>query len=428
MTTLSLVTPEAASRPENSSKEGTWAGGFWREGAKGRAWFVRQRVGSGARVTKSLGVLDPDPKVAENRAMAEWALFRNDPAGYQTPKERTAELHVDRSDVVRLDPETMAQFIAYANASVERGELSDGYVKHTLAPYLAAWGVALGNRDLHKVKLDDLQKALRHTDWQRAQHKRVVALKAFTAWARTEKAAPKLRRGEDPTLDLQTPEVVPEKSRRKKGYSIEFVEKIYRELPSQLARDTLRLRACANGIHDQEIGRLARGEGELRVIDDPSGIYGVLDFEQKKKGEEHSVSVDRATFEAAKRLQARGTPLSRAAFRTMLQRVAIRWHGCGGVTKKRINKRGEPVWETSPCKGCQKIWPSELRHSFATWASNDGKVVRLKRGRGVPLELVAEAMGHKNKRTTVGFYRGKYVPLMIQVPLRLRHPEDPAID
>jgi hypothetical protein len=69
--------------------------------------------------------------------------------------------------------------------------------------------------------------------------------------------------------------------------------------------------------------------------------------------------------------------------------------------------------------------PSELRHSFATWARQSGRLVRASSG-GVPLAEVALVMNHYTPRTTGVFYVGDEVPPMIALPLRLHHREDPA--
>ena len=51
-----------------------------------------------------------------------------------------------------------------------------------------------------------------------------MALKGFTAWLRREKGL--LKRGEDPTLDLQVPHAEPEKLRRRKAVPFAHVQKL----------------------------------------------------------------------------------------------------------------------------------------------------------------------------------------------------------
>lgn len=395
-----------------------WPGGRVRLARGRKVWVIERRVGGGARRAVTLHVR------SEPEALAELALFERDPLGYKTRQEAATERIRGRADAFALDADSLKEFLAHADARVKKGDLTDQYVKQILGPYLNQWAKALHGRDLRKVELQDLRLALKG---KTAQHKRVVALKAFTAWAREEgtAAGQRLKRAEDPTLDLKTPEVIPAKSAKPKGYPIKLVEKLYGELVSQVARDTICLRV-KTGMHDTEIDRVARGGGELRRIDDPSGIAGTVVFAHLKKGKMHVVSLDAQGFAAAERLQARGAGVSRNALKLMLDRVAIRWHGCNGVTTKRINKKGVAVWETRPCEKCALIHPGELRHSFATWATTVGVEVHPANQKGVDLAKVAEAMGHLGKKTTSAFYVGDRVPMMIAVPVKLAHPKDPV--
>lgn len=396
----------------------TWAGGRVRAAVGGgERFYIQRRLGDGVRVSIALDV------ASEAEANAEFALWSRDPAGYTTRKQHAVGVAM-KGPGVRVDPTTCKEFMNHAWARHARGELTSEYIKQTYAPYLGAWSRAIGGKPLRKVSLDELKGWLKR--WETATHARVVALKAFTAWAREEKDAPKLHRSEDPTVDLKTPAVVPERNKRAKGYPVPFVEDLYASLPSQVARDTIRLRACANGVHGTEIGRIARGQADLRRVSDPSGIEGVIVFDHLKKGRPHAVSVDGATFAAALRMQARGSPLSRRAMKQAIDRASIRKHGCGGITTVRKNKRGEKVWETKPCPKCTRVRPGELRHSFATWAVTIGEEVRPAKQSGVDLAKVSEAMGHLGKRTTSYFYVGDRVPNMIRIPISLEHPEDPV--
>jgi integrase len=366
-------------------------------------------------------------------ALAEWALFSRDPGGYRTPRERAADaLTRTEAGAVRVDLATVTAFLNYCRRLVDQDEMTTNYVEGTLSNYLTQWAAALRERDLHKVSLDELQALLAREAWQTAYRKRIVALKAFTSWARTEKPAPKLRRAEDPTIDLQTPPVVAEKSRRTKGYPAAFIERFYSLVPSQVVRDQIRLHLCANGMHDSEIDRLARGKGEVVRVDDPSGIAGVLVFRHKKKGGDHAISVDAASLAAAERLQARGAAMAQSAVQDMLDDIAIAEHGCGGelrvVGKRKTGARaGADDRRIEPCPGCRRLLPSELRHSFATLAKKIGQKVYPKNGGDVSLDEIAAAMGHLNKSTTKGFYLGDHVPMMIKLKVKLRHPADPAV-
>lgn len=370
---------------------GSWAGGRVREVDGRKVWVIERRIGSGQRKVVTLNV------AGERDANAELALFLRDPNAYRTRRE-SAQVS---TGAVRLDDETLKAFGAYVAAE----GLSEGYRTQILEKYLAEWGEALGRRDLRTVSLGELQK---HLDrWKTARHHRIVALKSLTSWLRE---TGRLRRAEDPTLDLKVPQARPEKSVRAKGYALSQVERVYAEIPSQLLRDTLCLRA-KTGMHDTEIARIARGEAVLKRLDDPSGIAGTITFSHLKAGKIHVVSVDAQTFDAAARIQARGTPLSRNAAKISLDRAV-----------KRL-REAEPNAERR--KQIPNIHPSELRHSFATWARASGSVVRPTEG-GVPLAEIAAVLGHTSARTTKVFYEGNEVPPMVTVPLRLAHPSDPA--
>ncbi|WP_163783121.1 site-specific integrase [Myxococcus vastator] len=361
-------------------------------------WVIERRVFG---VMKSIA-LDVD---SERAALAQLARFEEDPAAYQT-KKQAARRKADAdqkaaSDAVILTPELQKEFIE----SARKEGLSEEYVKHILGNYLAHWGVALAGRDLRGVSLLELKKMLK--GWKSAEHHRIVALKSFTSWLREEG---KLHRSNDPTLDLQVPQAQPEKSVRVKGYSMAEVESVYAEVSSQLLRDTLCLRAKA-AMHDTEIARVARGEALLKEVDDPCGIKGTVTF-LHKRGDDHVVSLDAQAFAAALRLQARKRPLTRAPALVMLKRAASRLREKCATPEER--------------EAIQVIEPGAIRHSFSNWASDHGVLVRPTK-QGLPVEEVAAVMGHRSTKTTRTFYKRVLVPPMIQLPLKLVHPEDPPI-
>lgn len=375
---------------------GKWLGGRVRL-ARGEKVFVIERRINGKRRAVAL-------TMSEKEAEAELALFDRDPENYRSRKE-TAKEAPHRAGV-RLDQVTLGEFQEACDARVKKGDLTDQYVKQSLVPYLGEWAKVLGARDLRRVSLSELKGHLKR--WKTAEHKRVVALKAFTSWLREED---KLRRADDPTLDLKTPEIRPAKSARAKGYPIVLVQRLYAELISQLARDTVCLRV-KTGMHDTEIDRIAQGGGVLRRIDDSSGIVGIVVFPHLKKGRMHVLSLDAQAFAAAERLQARGEGVKRSPLKLMIDRACERMEILEKVPK---GKKRPP----SP------IQPGELRHSFATWSATVGVEVHPVNQKGVDLAKIAEVMGHLGKRTTSVFYVGDRVPMMIQVPVKLFHPEDP---
>lgn len=390
----------------------SWAGGRVRLARDGSEVFViERRIG----VVRKAVTLHVD---TEKAAEVELSRFEDDPANYTKKKERTAKA---LAGAVRFDLETVGAFLKEAEKRVEKGDLTRQYKNQILAPYLTQWAKVFSGRDIRRIELGELRAQLKR--WTTAHHKRVVALKAFTAWLREEDM---LKPGEDPTLELKTPEIVPAKSIKVQGYPIALIEKLYSEVEHQAARDIIRLR-CTRGMHDTEIDRVARGNCILRRVDDPSGITGVLVFAHLKKGKQHALSLDAAQFAACERLMARGKSLSRPEMKRQIDRVVIGWHGCGGLERVYLLKRGERQTEIVPCKKCSRIRPGELRHSFATWAKNFGERVIPAKQAGVPLDEVAEEMGHTGRRTTGLFYVDvlNHVPKMIKVPVKLVHSADP---
>lgn len=381
---------------------GSWEGGRRRELADGSSVWVIERAVGPHRRTVTLDVHTPpgpDGRTPKD-VLAELALFERDPLAYKTRRQQARE--TPKTGGVFLDEDTLREFFKDQDKRVEKGDLTKQYVDQILAPYLGAWAKALRGRDLRGVSLLELQKLL--SKWDTAEHKRVIVLKAFTAWLRERG---RLVRSEDPTLDLKTPPIIPAKNSKPKGYPIPFVESVYRHVTSQAARDVLVLRAKV-GLHDTEIARIAQGSAALRRIDDPSGIAGTITFYHLKKDAQHVVSVDAQVLAAAERLQARKRSLLRMEMKRIVddacRAAGLKW------------KDGDP----SP------LQPGSLRHSFATWAKRQGRKVKPANQEGVSYEEIAEHLGHTQSKTTKAFYVGDHVPNMIAVPVRLEHPEDPV--
>lgn len=196
---------------------------------------------------------------------------------------------------------------------------------------------------------------------------------------------------------------------RAKGYPIKLVEQVYARVANQRVRDVLLLRATL-GMHDTEIRRLSQGKAALRRVSDPGGIEGTIAFQHLKKGKPHVVSCDARTFAAAERLLAGRAVVERKTVSKAIKAAAA-----------ALAKGMPQTYKTPPV-----VHPSELRHSFATWATTVGEEVWPANQRGVDLAKVAENMGHLGKRTTSFFYVGDRVPMMIRLPIKLHHPEDPV--
>jgi len=385
-----------------------WAGGFVRNTGGGREVFVIERTRAGRAWKITLDVN------SEQEALAEFALFERDPAGYQTRTQQRQE-RAAITNGLRLDGATLDAFLNDARARVQAGELSAGHVRHTLHPYLMAWGEALGARDLRAVTLAELNVALDR--WTTARHKRIVSLKAFTAWARKKG---KLSRQDDPTLDLEVP-LVTARPVAEREYSAEQVAACYAALRSwryapgyrgdrqpedgelvtvdlQPVRDVFVLRALT-GMHHTEIERLARGQGTIRVLKGEGEIAGTLAFPHKRGGE-HVVSVGAQALGAAQRLQAAGKAPDRVAMGRAIARAVQAHPELAGFQLEN------------------------LRHTFITLGAG-GRVVTARTG-GVPLEVLSQAAGHTSITTTRRHYLGQHIPPLVILPLQLTNPDDPS--
>ncbi|WP_257455632.1 tyrosine-type recombinase/integrase [Archangium lipolyticum] len=358
---------------------GSWAGGRTYQNKEGETVYQLERSVSGVRYSIKLEV------GSERAALAELALFDRDPVGYRAQVQSAG---APQGSAVFLDAETVQGFLLHL-ASKER---SGGY-RRDARTYLSQWAEVLARRDLRTVTLLELRRAL--SQWSTARKMRIITLKSFFSWLREED---RIKASEDPTLALKVPPAVAEKGVRTKGYTMAQVEKLYAAVNSQVVRDVLCLRA-KTGMHNSEIERLASGKGELRVINDPSGIAGTARF-LHKNGRVHIISLDAQGLAAAQRLQARGAAPGRNTVRESIGYASVR-------------------------AGQSPLNPGELRHSFATWAKNEGTVVKATRG-GVPLDVVASVLGHQSSRTTSKFYDGTEVPPLIAIPLKLYHPQDPV--
>lgn len=399
--------PDAAPQYPSQRALRRWAGGLVRLSRGREVFVIERRIGSGARKKITLDVR------TERDALAELALFERDPANYRTRKQQRQERASDAGGL-RLDAATLEAFSTDARAKVARGELSESHVRHTLQPYLLAWAGALGGRELRTVTLAELRRIL--DGWTTAHHKRIVTLKAFTAWARERG---KLDRKDDPTLDLAVPAATP-RPVAARAFTAEKIEAFYSALRDysfapgygddapedaprvavslQPVRDVFVLRARC-GMHGTEIERLARGEGAIRVLENEGEIAATLVFPHKRGGE-HVVSVDAQALAAARRLQVMGKAPDRVATGRAVARVVEQCPELAGFAFEN------------------------LRHSFITLGAS-GRTVTARAG-GVPLELLSQVAGHTSTSTTRRHYLGAHIPPMVVVPLRLANSDDPT--
>ncbi len=359
---------------------GTWGGGRTYE-VDGRTVFVIEKMRHGRRYTTPLDA----GNVRE--ALAELALFDRDPEGYRTRRSQAAQRAAEE---VHLSPEHAKGFLDH----LAREGRTESY-RRGCKTYLAAWAEALEGRDLRTVTLQDLRKLL--NQWPKARKARIIVLKSFCTYLREQAAV--LTPAQDPTLALPVPPPRPGKAMGERDYDLRLVERFYAATEHQAVRDALCV-AAKTGLHFTELERVTSGQGTVRVLEGHGQIAGVLEVPHKS-GRPHLQSVDAQALAALQRLTARGGAPVKSFVRMELKKAAA-------------------VLGVAPLK------MGRFRHSFITWAEEVGVEVKPTAG-GVPLATVAAVVGHKSSRTTQQFYSGKKVPVMIALPLRLRHPEDPAV-
>lgn len=361
---------------------GKWKGGRVAIGADGAPVYVLERMVARRRYAITLDV------ASETEALAELALFLRDPVAYERTaakaKEEARKAAVER-DQLLIDAELVGRFLKH----LQQKERSPKYVEDTKR-YLATWAAQLGERDLRQLELKDLERALDKMEGARQQ--RIAAIKSFFSFLRSEEGL--LKTAEDATLDLKVPQSNPEKNTRKKGYSMEHVEKIFGAVEDPLVRDVILARA-KTGMHGSELRRLAKGEGVLAKLDGKTAIAGTLTVKHKNRTV-HTQSLDADTFAALARIIEAG-------------RIP---------DDKQINQAIDAAAKTLRVK---PIRLGELRHSYRTWARTHGTIVRLADA-GLPLDAIADSVRHKDTRTTKRFCDGTEVPPLIVVPLDLRAP------
>jgi site-specific recombinase XerD len=262
---------------------------------------------------------------------------------------------------------------------------------------MGAWLLKLNSADLRKLTLRHLREGLQGLS---ARKHRIIAIKSFFAWLRTEKGL--ITTAQDATLDLKVPQASPEKHRRRKVVPWQDVEAVLAHLTATAAAEAWRPRArddrlepgedlrrrrdcllllTATGWHVTELQRFIRG-GEL--LRQASGdVLAVLVVRHKGGELARTPIVHREHLEAAERLRA------------------------AGKAPRNLEKqhRAACLAADVPVFGL-----GVMRHSVATWAVEAGATP----------EAVARFLGHKDSRTTKRFYVDVAVPTNV-IPLRRIH-------
>jgi integrase len=259
---------------------------------------------------------------------------------------------------------------------------------------LAVWMLKLNGADLRKLTLRQLREAL--TGLSARKH-RIIAIKSFFTWLRTEKGL--LTTAQDASLDLLVPQSSPEKHRRRKVVPWQHVEKVLAHLEAEAEKDRARVREAfdklepgldaqrrrdclllltATGWHVTELERFIRGGEVLRQAS--GDVLAVLVVRHKGGELARTPLSHREHLDAAERLRA------------------------SGEVPRHLQK--EHV-ATCVSAGVPSFGLGVMRHSVATWAVEAGAAP----------EAVARFLGHKDRRTTEKFYIDVAVPTNV-IPLR----------
>jgi integrase len=330
-----------------------WDGGYVHRQKDGRALFVIQREIGGRRYHVSTRAH------SSTAAHEQLKRFESDPDGYveQMRDRKPADVGVVLTSAL------VTEFQEWLRTR-ERPTAPE-YVTH-VARYLGEWTEDLNGRDLRKVTLAELKDIIRVRGV--AKRHRIIVLKSFCSYLREERSL--LDRRTDATLDLKVPQASPEKRRRRKAVDAERVRAVLKVL-APAYRDCLLL-LSHTGWHKSELARFAR-QPEARIAEGRGEVLAVLQV-QHKGGETTRTPVsDRKVLEAARRIRMRG--------------------GLPKDMDKTLKRACESAGVTAFTWGV-------MRHSVATWAIENG----------TSPEVVAEFLGHKDKRTTLAFYADVAVP------------------
>lgn len=386
---------------------GTWAHGITRETKAGTV-FVMVAMASGVRYRKTLGL------ISEEAALEQWRIFKRAPKAFKSDREKDL---AEKAQACYLTAGEISRFVAYLEDEGRHPDYIAGVSK-----YLSEWIPVFKQQNIKTIDIGILDRALEKWAAKRSKRRngtgaaayRIKALKSWVKYLKTARGGRRMTEADDPFKVMKVPSAG---ERKEKAYSIARLAQTYSDIKVwshaksakykrspdpetiQAVRDVFQLGA-RTGMHLSEINRLAAGDATVRVLGPEYGqIAGTVRFKHKS-GMWHVVSVDAQALKAAQRLVMRGSAPGRGYLRKVLQRarqVDVDVLNCG--------------------------W---LRHSFATISKGHGIPI-LPLDRGVPLELIADVLGHKSLKMLKEHYNWNDVPLMISIPsLILHNVDDPA--
>jgi integrase len=333
----------------------TWEHGFVRFGWNGDKVYVIRERRNGKRYEVST-------KTA-NHAMAllEYEEWDKNPNAYEPGRVVLRE-----GDAVRFTTELIEEFL-------EHGK-KEGNEPHTTTNKSAAmyfWYDHFKDRDLRRIKLPDLAKAVRGKP---QEGRRRSVLKTFYRWLRNEEqpAERRISPADDPTEDLHVPQY-DENAREQENKAVPF--EVIRKVRDQLWghwRDLLTL-GMATGWHVTELNRFAERGGMEPYKGPQAGATWTLKVKHKG-GQWHQTAVDAEAGEAAQRIKEHGR-FSGRRYTNAIQKV------CRDL-------------------GVDEFSAGQLRHSVATHLVDQG----------ADLAAVSTFLGQRSPATARRFYATHATP------------------
>jgi integrase len=333
-----------------------WLGGYVSRGKRGPAYVI-ERVFHGEKFHISTKCR------TERAALDELARFEADPFNYRP--------QAGASGMVMLTDELILAFREWMTTRREPAPAGREWA-YNCARLLFDWMEDFGGKDLRRLSVSrDIEPALDERKTSRMH--RVEALKSFCTWLRRTE---RLKRAEDPTLDLPVPKSTA--SKREKVVEPERVRAVLPHL-EQEPRDVLLLQS-GTALHVSEVRRFAES-GEL-LEGEIAGYVGRLVM-RHKRGTSHVVGLlFPELLDAARRIKARGRiPRNDELAKAMKAACAA-----AGVTQFRNGN---------------------IRNSVLTWAH----------ALGADMQRLADFAGHRSKSTTADFYvRSATPPAALPLP------------
>lgn len=347
-------------------RAGEWEGGYVSRGKNGRLTYFIERMVGGVRYHVST-------RCHEKRsALRQLDRFESNPAEYRP----NGEVDVDDEappDTQRPPLFTAKLILEFEDYSLKVRENTRNYARE-MTSHLTDWMEDLNGREFRGLNpVTGLKPLLKR---HKGQAHRIIAIKAYCSWLRSEKGL--LKTGEDPTLDLVVPQSRPEKWKRRKAVDEARVQAAFAKLQPAY-RDVLTLLG-ATGWHVTELQRFVRRpESEIRYPPPGGAVLAVLAV-RHKGGEETR------------------TPITTAEALGAAERLRMR----GGVPRN-LNMAVKAACDAA---GVPRFTFGVMRHTVGTWAVE----------RGAAPAHVSEFLGHKDPRTTKRFYLDVAVPT-VSVPL-----------